>query len=253
MALGKYLPPLSENEKAMILKLAHLRLDSYTEADIREEYLAPIIALLGYRRDSDYQVLREDTFKLSPLFVMFGRQRYDLDYRFVIWKQGFWLLEAKPGQCADPATPPVLTDEDVGQAFSYALHPSIDAPYFAISNGWQTQLYDRDGSTTEPILSFAQGELPDKFEELRRLLHARQITFQLKRRLLARVEQVLSADVDLDRLSEFQRMVADVVQRSRPKVSKIFAKTLGFKKPRETIFSGNILSRHAPLRSSTRS
>jgi hypothetical protein len=145
MALGKYLPPLSENEKAMILKLAHLRLDSYTEADIREEYLAPIIALLGYRRDSDYQVLREDTFKLSPLFVMFGRQRYDLDYRFVIWKQGFWLLEAKPGQCADPATPPVLTDEDVGQAFSYALHPSIDAPYFAISNGWQTQLYDRDG------------------------------------------------------------------------------------------------------------
>lgn len=218
MRLAKYLPPLTTLEKESLEKLAGLPLHKHGEADVREEFLAPIVALLGYERGGDKDVLREDTHSLSQLFVMLGRHKYKLDYRFIIRKQGFWLLEAKPASCADPKNPPEITAEDIGQAFAYALHPQIDAPYFAVSNGWWFCLYDRDSGKQDPILKISQAELPKRFDELRQILGAEQITFHLKRRLISRIEQVLSADITLERSEEFLREVERVVNKVRPKV-----------------------------------
>lgn len=218
MRLAKYLPPLNSEDKERLEKLAVLPLEKFGEADVREEFLAPIVALLGYERGGDKDVLREDTHSLSELFVMLGRHKYKLDYRFIIRKQGFWLLEAKPASCADPKNPPGITAEDIGQAFAYALHPQIDAPYFAVSNGWWFCLYDRDSGRQDPILKISQAELPKRFDELRQILGAEQITFHLKRRLIGRIEQVLSADITLERSEEFLREVERVANKVRPKV-----------------------------------
>lgn len=220
--IAKRLPPLSDLDKDRLNKLAKLPLHKYREADVREEFLAPIIELLGYERGKDRDVLREDVQALSPAYVMLGSHKYKLDYKFVVWKQGFWLLEAKSAECSDPDKPPNITPEDVGQAFAYALHPHVDAPYYAVSNGWWFNLYDRDGESQEPILKISQSELPAKFDELRKVLHAEQITFHLKHRLLRRIEQVLGADVSLDRSDEFLREVSHVVNKVRPRVLENF-------------------------------
>lgn len=245
MKLAKYLPPLSQAEKALLEKLASLPLHKHGEADVREEFLAPIVALLGYERGGDKDVLREDTHSLSQLFVMLGRHKYKLDYRFIIRKQGFWLLEAKPASCADPKNPPEITAEDIGQAFAYALHPQIDAPYFAVSNGWWFCLYDRDSGKQDPILKISQAELPKRFDELRRILGAEQIIFHLKRRLISRIEQVLSADITLERSDEFRREVENVANKVRPKVLDNFRAARKKAAP-ERVFWERLLSAEKP-------
>lgn len=218
MRLAKHLPPLTDAEKARLEKLASLPLHKHGEADVREAYLAPIVELLGYERGGDKDVVREDMRALSPSFVMLGSHKYKLDYNFIVWKQGFWLLEAKSALCEDPKTPPAIAVEDVNQAFAYALHHQVDAPYYAVSNGWWFCLYDRDSGTQDPILKISQAELPKRFDELRQVIGAEQITFHLKRRLISRIEQVLSADVTLERSEEFLREVERVVSKVRPKV-----------------------------------
>jgi hypothetical protein len=128
----KYLAPLTDVQQRRLEELGRLELNEFNEHDVREEFLAPLVEILGYRRGDTYEVRRGESFALSPGFVMIGRQRVELDYKFNIWKQGFWLMEAKPAKCPDPSSPPKLTDEDVGQAFFYALHPQVDAPFFAV-------------------------------------------------------------------------------------------------------------------------
>lgn len=227
---SKFLEPLTTAEKDTINRLSRISLSSYNETDLREEYLAPLLAILGYRRDSDYKVLREEQYQLSPFYSMLGHHRHKLDYSFIIWKQGFWLLEAKSPKFDSGVTPPELTVENIGQAFGYAIHPEVDAPYYAVSNGWYTKLFDRDSNSTEPIIAFMQAELPEKFEEFRRIVDSRQIIFHIKRRLLDRIQQVLSADVDINRASDFIRQVKRIEHKVRPQVLENFRRAMSLEK-----------------------
>ena len=90
--LNKHAPPLSAEQAARLKRLSELQLETYNEADVREEFLVPLIELLGYRRDSDYSVFREESYKLNPLFLTVGSSRIKLDYLFNVYKAGFWLL-----------------------------------------------------------------------------------------------------------------------------------------------------------------
>ncbi len=222
LPFDKLLPPLTAEEMETLVDLSKKPLAGFKESDVREAFLAPLIDMLGYRRGEDYDVHTEHSIGLSPPFIMFGHHSYNLDYLCAVWKQGFWLLEAKAALCADPANPPGISDEDFGQAFAYAIHPQIDAPLFVVSNGWWTNLYDRDSGSTAPLISISQNELPARFDELRTIIDASQVTFHLKRQLLARIEKVLAADVTFRRSEDFVAAVERVVAAVRPQVLENF-------------------------------
>jgi hypothetical protein len=67
-------PPTAE-QVASLKKLSELRFETFNESDVREEFLVPLIGLLGYQRNSDYSVLREESFNLNPLFLAVGSRR----------------------------------------------------------------------------------------------------------------------------------------------------------------------------------
>jgi hypothetical protein len=91
-----------------------------------------------------------------------------------------------------------------------------------VSNGWWTNVYDRDSGSKTPILSVPQKELPLRFDELRGIIGATQVTFHLKRQLLARVEKVLAADITLQRSEDFVDAIERIAARVRPQVLENF-------------------------------
>lgn len=223
--MRKFRPPLTEAEKVQLDRLSKLNFEGWSEADVREEFIVPLLTLLGYRKDLDYSVSREESFRLNPLFLQVGRDRIKLDYICSVRKQKFWIIEAKPG--GDRTTRiPQLSQEDIAQAHFYSLHPSIDAAYFVVTNGWHIQLYDREAVNEGllPLLEFKHSDLPIEFAKLDAVIGASQLLYNLKQQILRRAELTLSAEVHLGRLDEFVQAIKMSMNKIRPTVLENFRK-----------------------------
>lgn len=220
--MKKFRPPLNEVELKELERLSQLNFSTFTEADVREEFLVEILKLLGYRKELDYSVSREESFKLNPLFLSVGSNRIKLDYLCSLRKQYFWIIDAKEGKCKDSQNPPEIAKNDIGQAHFYSLHPEINCRYFIVSNGWYINLYDRDNldELLTPILSIKNTELLKRFLELDSYVGSTQILPILKEKMLDQIEKIFSSEVRVERLDEFIDAVKDIAGKLRTKVEK---------------------------------
>jgi hypothetical protein len=219
--MQKFRPPLSDSEIAELERLAGLDFTTFNEGDVREIYIRPVLGLLGYQKDRDYSVSTEESFKLGEPFLRIGRDRIKLDYLNTIRKRNFWLIEAKDGSAGRNGT---IADDDLCQAYFYALHHLVNCRYFAVCNGWLFNLYDRDqlDASLTPLLTVKSTELPSRFLEIDAVIGATQVQSHVKRKLIGEVEQVLSAEVTLERLEEFVKAVESASNRVRPTVLENF-------------------------------
>lgn len=222
--MRKYRPPLTKSESDELKRLTKLDFHGWSEADVREEYIVPLLKLLGYRKELDYSVSREESFNLNPLFLQIGRNRIKLDYICTVRKQKFWIIESKPGGLLQDNKYNDLIEEDIAQAHFYSLHPEIDAKYFVVTNGWVIKLYDRDkfNEKMESILSITHTEIEREFMKLDSYIGASQIMFSMKQKILKDIENTLRSEVYLERLDEFVDAVKTSVSKVRPTVLNNF-------------------------------
>lgn len=117
-----------------------LPFDLMGEADVREEVLAPLVRLLGYRTGTKFTVIREQSLRYPKTFL--GRKnpakdaalRGKADYILEVSGHARWVLEAK--------APGVDIDIDsIEQAWTYANHAEVRAVYFALCNGRELKVF----------------------------------------------------------------------------------------------------------------
>ena len=220
--MNKYRPPLTAHEKTELARLSKLDFSTYTETDVREAFLVELFKILGYRKELDYSVSTEASYSLHPLFLSVGSSRIRLDYLFDLRKEYFWLADAKNGKCTDSNNPPVIAIENIEQAYFYSLHPQVNCSYFVVSNGWYTNLYDRDNLDKDatPLLSLKSSEVADKFLELDAFIGSTQILSHLKGKILSLIEKTLKVEVVVDRLEEFSTAVDQTLAKVRQTVQR---------------------------------
>jgi hypothetical protein len=145
-----------------------------------------------------------------------------LDYLCSLRKQYFWIIDAKEGKCKDTENPPAIAKNDVGQTHFYSLHPEINCQYFIVSNGWFTNLYDRDSldDLLTPILSIKSTEISNRFLELDSYVGSTQLLPLLKEKLLDQIEKIFSSEIRVERLDEFISAVRDKAGKQRSKVEQ---------------------------------
>ncbi len=225
----KYKEPLSDENRKTLESFSEKDFSNYSEADIREEVIAPLVKMLGYEKNTDYEVEREESFQKDKIFLKAGsKEKLQLDYLCNIRKNNFWLIEAKNGEKKD------ISEEELQQAYLYSLHPKVNCRYFAVTNGWFFNLYDRNkyliddnADIFNPILSINHAEYNTKFDLLYSKIGSSNVLFNVKEEcLLNEIEKTLSSEVYLNRLSYFETKVKNVIQKSEREVYRNIGKIM---------------------------
>lgn len=143
-----------------------LRFEKLNETDVREEVLAPLIRLLGYRSGTENDVIREQSLKYPKLFL--GRKdakkdpelRGKADYILEVQGRLRWVIEAKAPEVS-------LGQEQTEQAWSYANHPEVRAIYFVLCNGRQLVVHRTAFSPgAPPVFSADYDHLESEFQKI---------------------------------------------------------------------------------------
>ena len=147
-----------------------LPFDRMSEADVREDILVPLIAALGYRTRSKYDIQRELTLRYPQQSLGRKQQARDpvlrgrADYVLKVNGQFSWILEAK-------STVSDIQLDEVEQAWTYACHPEVRAAYFALCNGRELIVYDSFASPeTRELLRIRYENFGERFGEIAHLL-----------------------------------------------------------------------------------
>ncbi|MCP3940157.1 MAG: type I restriction enzyme HsdR N-terminal domain-containing protein [Desulfobacteraceae bacterium] len=147
-----------------------INFQNLNETDIREEILAPLIRRLGYRSDTEHNVVREQSLRYPRIFI--GRKnskkdpilRGSADYILDAGSAVRWVIEAKAPDIE-------INLETIEQAYTYANHPEVRAVYFSLSNGKRLVVFQTNrGPDAEPILDLFYEAFEEKYHMISNLL-----------------------------------------------------------------------------------
>ena len=153
---------------------------TWNEKDVKEDFIAPLLKMLGYSKNTVNNISREKSLSLSEPYQRVGRQKIFIDYVPTIRLKAFWIIEAKSGKKKK------MGYGDLLQAYLYAIHPEIQAQYIVLINGWKLNVYDslNISSWKEPIFEIDYKNCKEKFNRLKEILSAEKMLEFLKNRIL---------------------------------------------------------------------
>ena len=189
---------------------------TWNESDIREEFIAPLLAVLGYAKGTVNDVIREKSVSLNQAYTRIGRDRIKIDYIPTVRLKNFWIIEAKPG------SPKAMDSGDLLQAHLYAAHPEIQANFVVMINGWEIRVYDtlqcEDWET--PLILCTQDNCKIEFPKLREIFGAQALLTSIKTRALTQIEKALEVEFDERVIGSLQTEFHRIITKSRPIVQK---------------------------------
>ena len=201
---SKALTPLDSSARAIVERIESRDVTGYSEADVREEIVSPLLSVLGYDKDSSFSIEREKRIRLP------GRSRF-LDYAITPWSRNFWLIEAKSAKGRRRG----FSARDIEQAVGYAAHPEINAALVVLCDGWKIAVYDREEDLSHPLLSVQVSKITASIDSLRMLLGPWQAWLFEKRRIVRHLDRVFDKEFNMGRVEEFKTLVCDRLDSKR--------------------------------------
>lgn len=194
---SKALEPLSEPALKDLEEIAAFKkLDTYSEQDVREAIIAPILRAMGYRKESMFSLEHEKTLTIA------GKQ-IRVDYSATLFEEDFWIIEAKKPN----VTKGKFGYETLWQALQYAIHPEINAALIVLCDGHALEIFDREQSLEAPVLRVEREHLVRDFDRIRIFLSPLQAWFFQKRRVVRLIDKVLDCEFNTGRLDEFGKLL----------------------------------------------
>lgn len=229
LKLSKALDPLPAESLKELERITRLTgLASFTEADVREEIISPILRLLGYDKGDKFSVARERRIDVQT-------QRLFIDYSMSLFEADFWLIEAKRPNLNAAR----FARADLWQALKYAIHPEINAALVVLCDGQKFEVYDREANLDEPILRLQRENLARDFDQLRTLLSPWQAYFFQKRRVIRLIDKVFDREYNHQRMIEFRELVDRQLRGKRSRIwenTRTISRTIpGYDTPHENI------------------
>lgn len=206
----KDIEPLDQISINELKNIQDLNVSNFTEADVREEIINPIVKILGYRKGQFASVDREKHIRFL------NKSRY-IDYKITLWEENFWIIEAKKPLDGDNFDYKALK-----QVTEYAIHPDINATIIVLCDGRKLELFDREDSLERPILSFKISELMIHIDSLRKILCPMQIWFFYKRRVLKAIDKAFEKEFNQERLNEFFKIIENKFRGKRKQILSNF-------------------------------
>jgi hypothetical protein len=206
----KRLEPLEQVHIDELIRIQSLDVTTFTEADVREEIINPILRILGYRKGVFSSVDRE-----KHISFLGKTSRY-IDYNLTLWEENFWLIEAKK-----PLSKGFGYDE-LRQAIEYAIHPKINAALIVLCDGIKLEIFDREENLESPILFIKISDLVVEFDNIRAILSPMQVWFFYKRRVLKAIDKAFDSEFNQKRVNEFKSLIENRFSQKRRKVLENF-------------------------------
>lgn len=207
LLLHKALTPLDATAQTILVRTQALDVTNYSEADIREEIISPLLNVLGYDKQSYFSIEREKKIQLL------GRKNF-LDYNLTLWSENFWLIEAKRPRGAGKK----FGVSDIRQAVGYAVHPDINAALIVLCDGQKIAIFDREQNQREPILTVEVANLQRDIDKLRAILSPWQVWFFEKRRIVRHLDKAFDKEFNIGRVEEFKALVTRRLDSKRSTV-----------------------------------
>jgi hypothetical protein len=193
----KALTPLPLGALDELAKIEKLDVSGFYEPEVRTFVIDPIVRLLGYDKDTDFSM------DLGRPIEFLGKKRFP-DYKFHLWKENFWVIEAKRPL---PENKDVFGYDALAHAVEYAVHPNVNAALVVLCDGVILEVFDREVSLTEPVLHVDQANLRRDFNKVRALLEPMQVWFFQKRRIVRLIDKVFDKEFNLQRVAEFKTLI----------------------------------------------